>query len=389
MIDSPLQGLKVLDFTRLLPGPYATLVLADLGAQVDKVEDPMGGDYVRQLPPFAGDVSALFATLNRSKRSLAIDLKNGAAIIRLLVRHYDIVFEGFRPGVMTKLGLGYDALSKENPRLIYCSLSGYGKTGPDRPRAGHDINYQARAGVLGHSGTRGGPPSLPGVQIADTGGALFSLVGMLAALHARERTGRGRQIDVSMTESAMAFMHAWLGSRQLIGEEGEPLRRGKGLLNGGVPCYGLYRASDGRYLALGALEPKFFQRLCEALDCPELADGAYDDGGRGKKVRAELERIFATQTAQHWMQAFAGLDVCLEIVAEGDEVFDDAQHRARKMFEAIPGESVMRTPLVSQLPASAIQVPELGEHTVDILTEAGIAPDQIAEWAREGIVTQP
>ncbi len=387
MNDRPLAGLKVLDFTRLLPGPYATLVMADLGAQVDKVEEPLGGDYVRQMPPFLGDMSALFATLNRSKRSLAVDLKAGGAdIIRALVKQYDVVFESFRPGVMEKLGLGYEALAKENPRLVYCALSGYGHSGPDRVKAGHDINYIARAGVLAYGGAKHGAPALPGVQVADTGGGLFSLVGILSALYARERTGKGRFVDVSMTESAMAFLHLWLGARRLMGKEGMPLQRGTELLNGGVPCYGVYRTFDGKYLAVGALEPKFFAALCEALGEPDLAYGAYDTGERGQAVRVELERIFNSQTAQHWLDTLAGLEVCVELVAEGDAVFDDRQHVERHVFNAVPGSAALRTPLVTALPETAAQAPELGQHTDEILAQAGFSTTQIAAWARAGIV---
>ncbi|MBX7116235.1 MAG: CoA transferase [Myxococcaceae bacterium] len=387
MIVRPLEGLKVLDFTRLLPGPYATLVMADLGAQVDKVEEPLGGDYVRQMPPFVGDMSALFATLNRGKRSLAVDLKaGGAKIIRQLVKQYDVIFESFRPGVMDKLGVGYEALAKENPRIVYCALSGYGQNGPDRTKAGHDINYIARAGVLAYGGPKHGAPVLPGVQVADTGGGLFSLVGILAALYARERTGQGRFVDVSMTESAMAFLHLGLGARRLMGKEGLPLQRGAELLNGGVPCYGVYRTFDGQYLAVGALEPKFFEALCEALGRVDLVDGAYDTGERGQAVRRELERIFSSQTAQHWLNTFAGCEVCVELVAEGDVVFDDPQHAERRVFDAVPGSTALRTPLVSTLPQSAAWPPELGQHTDEILAQAGFSSTQIADWARAGIV---
>lgn len=387
MSDRPLEGLRVLDFTRLLPGPYATLVLADLGAQIDKVEEPLGGDYVRQMPPFAGDMSALFATLNRGKRSLAVDLKAGGAdIIRSLVKQYDVVFESFRPGVMDKLGVGYEALAKENPRIVYCSLSGYGHSGPDRAKAGHDINYIARAGVLAYGGVKHGAPALPGVQVADTGGGLFSLVGILSALYARERTGKGRFVDVSMTESAMAFLHLWLGTRQLMGKEGVPLQRGAELLNGGVPCYGVYRTFDDKYLAVGALEPKFFAALCETLGRADLVDGAYDTGDRGQVVRSELERIFSSQTAQQWLHTFAGGDVCVEQVAEGDAVFGDAQLAQRHVFDAMPGSTALRTPLVTSLPETAAQPPELGQHTDEILAQAGFSTTQIAAWARAGIV---
>ncbi len=204
----PLSGLKVLDLSRLLPGPYATLVLADLGATVDKVEDPHGGDYIRQMPPLRDDESALYYGLNRNKRSLTLDLKSpeGREALKRLARSYDVLVESFRPGVMDKLGVGWSVLHEENPRLIYCAISGYGQTGPDRLKAGHDINYAARAGVLAYGGEAGGAPAFPGVQLGDIGGgSLFALVGILAALHERERTGQGRFVDVSMTDGAMAF----------------------------------------------------------------------------------------------------------------------------------------------------------------------------------------
>src|SRR5262245_16606208 len=208
--------------------------MADLGAQVDKLEDPQGGDYIRQMPPLRGEEGALFYALNRNKRSLALDLKRpeSVAAVKRLLGRYDVLVESFRPGVMDKLGLGWDALSRQHPRLIVCSISGYGQTGPDRLRAGHDLNYVARAGALAYAGEPGGPPSQPGTQVADVGGgSLFSLVAILAALHERARTGRGRWLDVSMTEGAMAFLHMQLGARLAMGEEGQALRRGTEALN--------------------------------------------------------------------------------------------------------------------------------------------------------------
>ncbi|MER2562414.1 MAG: CoA transferase, partial [Myxococcaceae bacterium] len=202
MMTLPLAGLKVLDLSRLLPGPYATLVLADLGATVDKLEEPQGGDYTRHMPPMKDDTSALFLGLNRNKRSFTLDLKSpdGVAALKRLVKHYDVLVESFRPGVMDKLGVGWESLSKEHPTLIYCSISGYGATGPDRLKAGHDLNYIARSGVLAYGGVKQGAPAMPGVQVADIGGgSLFALVGILAALHERQRTGVGRFVDISMT----------------------------------------------------------------------------------------------------------------------------------------------------------------------------------------------
>ena len=362
----PLEGLKVLDLSRLLPGPYATLVLADLGATVDKLEDPNGGDYIRNMPPFRGEESALFLGLNRNKRSATLDLKSaeGPATLKRLVKEYDVLVESFRPGVMDKLGVGWDVLRAQNPRLIYCAISGYGQTGPDRLRAGHDLNYIARSGVLGYGGEAGGMPALPGVQVGDIGGgSLFALVGILAALHERQRTGVGRLVDISMTDGSMAFLHMHLAARLAMGAEGAPLQRGVETLNGGYPCYGVYRCADDKYLAVGALEPKFFQGFCVALGRPELYDGAYDLGGDAKKVRAQLEVILAGKPRDAWVELFRGHDVCVEPVLEGDEVQQDAQLKARGMF--LEGGQ-LRTPLQFG-PIPNRPAPKLGEHTKEVL----------------------
>ncbi len=370
----PLSGLKVLDLSRLLPGPYASLVLADLGATVDKVEEPGTGDYTRHMPPMKDDTSALFLGLNRNKRSLALDLKTpaGVATLKALVKHYDVLLESFRPGVMERLGCGYEALSAEHPRLVYCAISGYGQTGPDRLKAGHDLNYLARAGALGYGGARDGAPAMPGVQVADIGGgSLFALVGILAALHERHRTGRGRLVDVSMTDGALAFLHMHLAARLALGAEGQPLQRGREALNGGFACYGLYRTADDRYLAVGALEPKFFAGVCAVLGRPELLEGAYDTGEVGLRTRAELERVFAGKPLAEWVALFADQDLCVEPVREGDEVLSDPQLVARGVFLR-DGDAVwLRTPLDFG-PVTVRPPPALGEHTAEILRECGL-----------------
>jgi crotonobetainyl-CoA:carnitine CoA-transferase CaiB-like acyl-CoA transferase len=387
MSQLPLTGLKVLDLSRLLPGPYATLVLADLGATVDKVEEPEGGDYIRQMPPLREDESALFYGLNRNKRSLTLNLKSpeGREALQRLVRGYDVLLESFRPGVMDKLGVGWSALREQNPRLIYCAISGYGQTGPDRLKAGHDINYAARAGVLGYGGEAGGAPAFPGVQLGDIGGgSLFALVGILAALHERERTGQGRFVDVSMTDGSLAFLHMHLAARLALGEQGAPLRRGRETLNGGFACYGLYRTRDDRWLSVGSLEPKFLAGLCERLGRPELMADAYDTGEAGQRVKAEFARLFAEHPLAHWVERFRGADLCIEPVLEGDEVLADPQLRARGLF--VEAEDAQRgrkvTHLLTPLRMGDTPLrppPALGQHSREILTEAGFSPEELAQ----------
>ncbi|WP_163997231.1 CaiB/BaiF CoA transferase family protein [Pyxidicoccus caerfyrddinensis] len=385
MSSLPLTGLRVLDLSRLLPGPYATLVLADLGATVDKVEEPDGGDYVRQMPPLRDDVSGLFYGLNRNKRSVTLNLKapEGREALKRLVRHYDVLVESFRPGVMDKLGVGESVLRAENPRLIYCAISGYGQTGPDRLKAGHDLNYVARAGLLGYGGEAGGAPAFPGVQMGDIGGgSLFALVGILAALHERERTGKGRMVDVSMTDGAVAFLHMHLASRLFMGTEAGPLQRGTEALNGGYACYGLYRTADDRWLAVGALEPKFFSGVCQRLERMDLMEEAYAPGEAGARVKAELTRIFAEHPLAYWQERFAGSDLCIEAVAEGDDVLHDAQLRARGLFveaeDARLGRKVthLLTPLrMGDTPLR--EPPALGQHSREVLAEAGFTEDEL------------
>ncbi len=270
----PLQGVRVLDLSRLLPGPFCSLILAERGAVVVKVEDPRQGDYLRAFPPARGGLGGAFYALNRGKRSLALDLKAPAGregLLRLLPR-YRVVLESFRPGVMDRLGLGYEALRQANPEVILCSISGYGQDGPLRQRAAHDINYQALSGVLALGGEAGGAPALPGVQIADlAGGGLWPAVRILALLAA----GRGGHLDVSMTEGALSLLLPWLGNLAL---DGQPMRRGAEPLNGGAARYRPYRTADGRYLAVGALEPKFWSSLCAQLGIPAAAPDATAPG---------------------------------------------------------------------------------------------------------------
>jgi crotonobetainyl-CoA:carnitine CoA-transferase CaiB-like acyl-CoA transferase len=384
MIDAPLadalRGIRVLDLSRLLPGPFLTMVLADMGADVIKVEDPRVGDYLRAFPPAKGGVGGRYLAVNRGKRSIALDLKAPAgrdALLRLAERA-DVVVESFRPGVMDKLGLGYAALSAQNARLVVCSISGYGQTGPYAHRAGHDLDYIGLAGVLAMGGPAGGAPVMPGVQIADlAGGALWSATAILGALVGRERTGRGAHLDISMTEGALALLAAELGNLDC----GARPTRGTETLNGGLACYGVYRTADDRYLAVGALEPKFWLALNGALGRPPQVAEIVGDAAKQAAVRGELAAIFATRTAAEWHQRLAEHDCCVEVILEPEELADHPLHRARDVFFTIDGGAgvgpirQVRTPVGA--PRDPRPPPRLGEHTREVLAEHGFDDAEI------------
>ena len=386
----PLAGLRILDLSRLYPGPYATLVLADLGADVVKVEDPSGGDYLRWMPPLAGKQSGFFHALNRNKRSLALDLKapGGAAVLLRLARRADVVVESFRPGVMDRLGIGWSALREANPRLVLCSISGYGQDGPSRDLAGHDLDYCATAGVLAVNG----PPERPlplSVQVADVaGGSWPAVAGILAALLRRGATGEGAHVDISMTEGALAMLAIQLGAADA---RGAPLRRSGEMLNGGSACYRVYRTGDGRFVALGALEPEFFARFCRAVGRPDLADRQLDGDGRGPIE--ELEALFLRRTRDEWARFGAEHDCCLAPVLEGDEPRADPQLRARGAFVEVEtpweGRAIPSIACPVRLEGVAPRrapAPELGADGEAVLQEAGFSAAEIAELGARKIV---
>ena len=379
MLPSPLadalDGIRVLDLSRLLPGPFLTMVLADMGADVVKVEDPRIGDYLRGLPPLVGAMSGRFVAVNRGKRSLALDLKQPAQrdAFLAMVERADVVVESFRPGVMDKLGLGYPALSARNPKIVVCSISGYGQTGPYTHRAGHDLDYIALAGVLAMTGPRDGAPQMPGVQIADlAGGALWSATAILGALVGRHRTGKGAHLDISMTEGALALLAPEIAN---ISCGATPTRGSEGL-NGSMACYGVYETKDHRYLAVGALEPKFYIALNNALGRPpniaELAGNAQQQA----RVRGEFAAIFATKTAAEWQQALAAHDCCVELVVEPTELAAHPLHQAREVFFQLAGVTQTRTPV--GMPANPRLPPALGEHSREVLAEYGLSEAEVA-----------
>ncbi|MFE8073235.1 CaiB/BaiF CoA-transferase family protein [Marinobacteraceae bacterium S3BR75-40.1] len=330
-MSGPLTGLKVLDFTTLLPGPYATMMLADMGAEVLRVESPKRVDLVRVMPPHDQGVATSHAYLNRGKRSLALDLKDPEAVelAKSLVREYDIVVEQFRPGVMARLGLDYETLREINSGLIYCAITGYGQTGPYKDRAGHDINYLSLAGVASYSGRREqGPPPL-GIQVADVaGGSHHAVMGILAAVIHRQNTGEGQLVDVSMTDAAFSLNAmsgaAWLGAGKEPQPEGE-------MLNGGA-FYDYYRTADDRWLSVGSLEPQFMQRLCQVIGKPELAPlGMSQEPAKQAQLKQSLAESIAEKPLEEWQRIFAEQDACVEPVLTLSEASVHPQIQAREM----------------------------------------------------------
>jgi len=318
----PLSGLKVLDFSTLLPGPLATLILAEAGADVLKIERPGSGDDMRAYAPVVEGESVLFALLNRGKRSLALDLKSPGAVAQVaaLVREADILVEQFRPGVMDRLGLGYAALNAINPRLVYCSITGYGQDGPKAQTAGHDLTYLADAGILAQAALGSVPPVLA-ADIA--GGAYPAVMNILLALRQRDATGRGCHLDIAMTEQSLTFGVAGLAQHWGAGRAPDP---GKGLLTGGSPRYQLYETADGRWVAAAPLEQKFWQRFCAVIDLPEpLRDDARDP----EATRAGIAARIASAPADHWRAAFAGQDVSSVVVSSLKEALNDPQITSR------------------------------------------------------------
>jgi alpha-methylacyl-CoA racemase len=388
----PLDGIRVLDLSRLLPGGYCSLLLADYGADVLKVEDTGPGDYIRWAPPAHEGVepsaaSALFLSLNRGKRSIRLNLKvrEGQEVLLRLAREHDVLLESFRPGVLDRLGVGYERLRQENPALVYCAITGYGQDGPDRDRPGHDLNYLARGGLLGLSGERGGPPVPAAGQIADLGGgALMAAFGILAALRERERSGEGQLVDVSMTRGAQSWL-AMVAARYFA--DGAVPRRGELELAGGLPCYRTYACADG-WVALGALEPKFWKALCSGLGREDLVARHMD-----ATVAAELEAVFATRTRGEWAAFDDEHGCCLEpvldldqaLAAAPDAVVEVDQPGAAAPVRLLgPPVGLSRTPPDGTRPG-----PPLGADTDAVLAALGYDDDAIAALKAAGAVAGP
>ncbi|MBK5542979.1 CoA transferase [Pseudomonas sp. TH05] len=388
-MHGPLATLKVLDFSTLLPGPFASLLLADMGADVVRIESPTRMDLLRVLPPHDHGVSASHAYLNRNKRSLALDLKQPEAleVVRQLVLDYDIVLEQFRPGVMERLGLGYEALKALNPKLIYVSITGYGQTGPYRERAGHDINYLALAGLASYTGRQDSGPLPLGIQAADiAGGSLHGVIGLLAAVIARQHSGVGQHLDVSMTDCAFS-LNAMAGAGYLACGV-EPQREDQ-MLNGGS-FYDYYRSRDGRWLSVGSLEPGFMQALCDALGRPELAaQGLSPRPEQQQALKQALQIEFEKRDFAELCELFAALDACVEPVLSLAEALEHPQLQARQLVSQVPrgdgsAQAQMACPLkFSQgLPEPRHIGAAVGAHSEQVLRELGYSPERIDQLRR-------
>ena len=386
-------GIQVLDLSRLLPGPFCSMLLADFGADVIKVEDPNGGDYIRWWPPLLGKNSGYHVVLNRNKRSLTLNLKTqeGKDILKLLAADADVILEGFRPGVMDRLGLGYQALQAVNPRLIYCAITGYGATGPRAHLAGHDINYLALNGILSYSGKQANP-TLSGVQIADLGGgALYAAFAIAAALFARERSGQGQFIDLAMADGALTWNCLRWG--KYLADAVVPTQ-GDDFLNHGFACYNLYQTSDGRAMSLGALEPQFWKLFCQTAGHPEWNQPSYfEPGAHQSELQRQIAEMFRSKSLAEWTQVFDQVDCCCEPVLDLDEVMRDEQMRQRGMVVDLLHErwgtyrQLGIAPKFSATPGTLrSHAPELGEHTAEILASLGISASAQQQLKASGVI---
>jgi alpha-methylacyl-CoA racemase len=397
MSSPALEELRVLDLSRLLPGGFCSLLLADFGADVIKVEDTGMGDYVRWAPPYydgADDTAkgALFLALNRGKRSIRVDLKTdgGRDVLLRLARDADVVLESFRPGVLDRLGVGYERLREVNPRLVYCAITGYGQDGPNRDRSGHDMNYLGLNGLLGLTGDADGPPVQAAGQIADLGGgALMAAVGVLMALREREHSGQGQLVDCSMFDGALSWL-AFVAA-DMLATGGRAPQRGGLHLAGALTCYRPYACADG-YVTLGALEPKFWAAFCRGVGREDLLDHAFDPPG--SDAHRAVSEIFAARTREEWHRFASEHDCCLEPVLGLDEALSSEQVTARDLVVEVdqPGAErrvrLLGAPFkLSRTPADPTRPgPALGEHTDEVLAAAGYGPEEIASLHEAGAV---
>jgi alpha-methylacyl-CoA racemase len=394
-MSKPLSGIRILDFSTLLPGPLCTQHLADLGAEVLKIENRHGGDPARADP--SGGTSMLFLLANRNKRSLAVDLRQpeGIALVHALVKEADALVEGFRPGVMARLGMDYTTLAALNPKLVYVSITGYGQSGPYAAKGGHDINYQSLTGILEQSGTAEGTPAPGNFQIADlAGGTLSAALGLMAALFDAQRSGHGRHVDVAMTDCALAHLIMPLAAVESYGT-GCPMARGDDYTSGRLPCYGVYETADGRHLALGAIEPHFWQNFCTAAGHPELIAQGWAMGEEGQQAKRNIATVVRRRTLAEWQSLLEDIDGCATPVLRLDEVLAHPNTQARGMIVQNPhpddpGRAYRQYAFPVKMSDYAFTIdrppPQLGEHNEEVLTRLGLDEKEITRLRVRGVV---
>jgi len=390
---SILEGVKILDLSRLLPGALCSMMLADMGAEVLKIEDTSQGDYMRWMPPMVNELSAYFLLTNRNKKSMKLNLKapQGKEIFLKLVKQHDVVLESFRPGVMDRLGLGYEVLKKENPAMVHCALSGYGQDGPYRDLVGHDINYIALGGILSSTGTEEGKPTIPSVQIADIGvGSMMSAIGILSAIIRQKTTGKGVFVDISMLDGVAFWMHLAFAEYFATGKLPQP---GNEMLTGKFPCYNVYKTKDGKYVAIGALEAKFWASFCDTINEPDLIQHQYATGEQRRDVIDQINNIIKTKDKDEWVAAFKNVDVCFAPVNSLDEVMKDKQMEFRDMFFEIehPTEGKIKQitcPIKFRYldKKEDFLPPNYGEHTEEILRNLNYSDDKIDRFHKNAII---
>ena len=393
-MGQPLSGIRILDLSRLLPGAYASQMMADFGADVIKVEEPGTGDYGRFMPPHGpGGMSLYFVAINRNKRSITINLKTeqGREIFQRMVRQADVVLESFRPGVMERLGLGYEQLKELHPGIIYCAISGYGQDGPYRLRAGHDLNYAGYAGLLHYNRSSYGEPAMPPTQLGDlAGGSYMAIIGILTAIVGRTQTGVGRKIDVSMTEGVMSLLPLVTTTYLNTGKAPRP---GHSSLDGGLPCYNIYETKDGKHVTLAALEPKFWHTFCTHVGHLELLPFHMPVGpGEREQAMDMLRAIFKTRTRDEWVAELGETDACIGPVYSIDEALNDphAQSRGISVSSGAGTETFQTLPSFPRISENEYEQryapPTIGEHTADLLHEAGYSDEEIAQFTAGGAI---